>query len=566
MAGLTDFGGNFEERFILGSMARSQYAAVVRMRAQMLVNSLRSTRGRFELGARIFGSAFLALVWLGIGVGCGAVAHEIASDRSLNYLPMLLWPVLIMWQTLPLMLASTQENVDFSVLRRFPVSFGSYSLLYLSFGIFDPSSLMGGIALFGIWIGLVTAQGSLALPAAVALGVFGLFNFLLTRMIFIWIERWLAKRRSKEILGMVMLFLFLGLQLLNPALHRGSQHAASMNRAELMTAANMVGRVQRLFPPGMTGSEIDLAAKRRMVPAGSLLAGVVAYSTAVGLLLGLRLRAEYCGESLGEAPEAVKKQRARGGSLIEAAGTNASWLAGPLAAILVKELRYLSRSGVMLFSLVAPMIVLFAASGSLGGESSLLLRYMFPMAVAYGFLPLTRLVCNSLGGEGAGIQLYFLAPTPFHTVVLAKNILHVGLFGLQLLLVGTMVVFRFGLPAGQLAFATLCWLLFALPANLAAGNILSITMAYRMTLTRMSREQGSVGNGLMSLLIQMAIFAVGVAVYLPLAILGHAGWSIPVLLALAVLAVLFWLRVLGNVDRMVQVRREALMTALVRAA
>ena len=127
-------------------------------------------------------------------------------------------------------------------------------------------------------------------------------------------------------------------------------------------------------------------------------------------------------------------------------------------------------------------------------------------------------MCNSLGMEGAGIQLYFLSPTPFRSVMLAKNFLQAALFCAEAVAMASIVVFRFGPPEPTLIAATICWVLFALPANLAAGNILSITLAYRMTLTRLSREQGSVGNGLLSLVIQLIIFLVGVAVYVPLGV------------------------------------------------
>jgi hypothetical protein len=91
-------------------------------------------------------------------------------------------------------------------------------------------------------------------------------------------------------------------------------------------------------------------------------------------------------------------------------------------------------------------------------------------------------------------------------------------------------------------------------------------MAYRMTLTRMSREQGSAGNGLLSLLIQLLVFGVGVAVYLSLALKGHARLAAPVFLVLAAGGVIAWLRVLSNADRMAAGRKEALIQSLARAA
>ena len=56
------------------------------------------------------------------------------------------------------MLSTAQESVDFNFLLRFPVSFRSYVLLYLFFGLFDPSSLLGGMCMLGIWVGVVTAS------------------------------------------------------------------------------------------------------------------------------------------------------------------------------------------------------------------------------------------------------------------------------------------------------------------------------------------------------------------------------------------------------------------------
>lgn len=148
--------------------------------------------------------------------------------------------------------------------------------------------------------------------------------------------------------------------------------------------------------------------------------------------------------------------------------------------------------------------------------------------------------------------------------MLAKNIVHIMIFLVELALVSLIVAFRSGIPDFQILFLTLCWLLFAMPAQLAIGNILSITMPYRMNMTRMSREQGAAGNGLLSLLVEVLVFAVGVAVYLPLEIAGHAALAAPVLLLLAVGSIFFWLRTLGNAGAMVAARKEALVATLYR--
>ena len=424
--------------------------------------------------------------------------------------------------------------------------------------------------MLGVWIGVVTANPGLMFWITPALVLFALFNFLLTRMIFAWIERWLAQRRTREIFGIVTLFVFLCFQLLNPALH---SHAgmSSINRPALLHTLKIVQSVQAFFPPGLAGDAVAMASKGRHLAAGAFLGGVAFYAVVAGGLLALRLRAEFRGESFGEAPAHIHAtgRIPRAALQTNTAGSLPSgrrWLDGPVGAVLAKEIQYLSRSGVMLFGLLTPFVLIFAMGGPIRADRSVPIHFVFPIAIAYGFLPLTRQFCNSLGTEGAGIQIYFLSPTPFRSVMLAKNLLQIGLFCLELALVATLAVFRFGAPPPTLAIVTFCWVLFALPANLAAGNILSITLAYRMTLTRLSREQGSVGNGLLSLLIQLLIFLVGVAVYVPLVLTHHAILAGPLLLVLAAGSVLVWLRGLANVDGMVNRRREALIGTLVRPA
>ena len=568
------------ESRLLGPLAKAQLAAVLQMRWRMLINSLRSRVGKFELGARIFAAVFFGIVWTGVGVGCGAAAYLIAANHQFKFLPALLWPIFFMWQVVPILLSAAQESVDFNFLLRFPVSFRSYLLLYLSFGVFDPSSMLGAICLLGVWSGIVLSSPQLILWITAALAIFAVFNFLLTRMIFAWLERWLAQRRTREILGVLSFLLLISFQFLNPALH---SHGHAISRAATLHTLKVVQKVQQFFPPGMAGDAVAMAASGQSATALTFLSGLLLYAGVVGALLAMRLRAEFRGESFGEAPARAGNKRAiaaapRRGENIGSRSRQHSWLNGPIAGILVKELRYLSRSGVMLFGLITPLVLIvamgrgfsssFSGAGSGFGRVDGLspIHFIFPIAIAYGFLPLTRQFCNSLGTEGAGIQLYFLSPTPFRTVMLAKNLLQTGMFCMELVLVAFAAIYRFGAPPQTLAVATFCWVLFALPANLAAGNILSITLAYRMTLTRLAREQGSVGNGLLSLLIQLVIFAVGVAVYIPLTILHHAEFAAPVFLVLAAGSWLLWRRVLSNVDGMVAGRREALMATLVRPA
>lgn len=531
------------------------------MRWRMLLNSVRTRRGSFEVGARILSQFFFALIGVGIGLGLGFGAWQIASHHSPHMLAALFWPVLFFWQVVPITIASFQENTDLGIFLRFPVSFPAYALFYILFGLFDVGSLVGGIALTGIWVGASVARPDLAGWITLAVLLFAVFNVLLTRMIFSWIDRWLAQRKTREILGLVFLFLLLAAQLLNPAFYQHG-HQQEFNGAAIMQRFHAVEQVQNFLPPGLAASAIDSAHSGKPLAAGAELFFLALFASAAGALLGIRLHAEYRGENLGEAP----KRSARAAPARRR--PNRLQGSGPVAAVVEKELHYLMRSGVMLYGFLAPLIIVFLFSKGMPGSNGagLAREYALPLGVAYSFLGLTRFIYNNLGGEGAGIQLYFLSPTPFRKIMLGKNIVHTLIFLAELVLVSAIVVFRAGLPDAQILTLTLAWLIFAVPMQLAVGNVLSITMAYRMNMARMSREQGAAGNSLLSLVVQVAVFGVGVVVYAPLNATGYAGLAVPVLLLLSAGSIFFWLWTLSSAGKMVAARKETLVATLYRAA
>ena len=193
---------------------------------------------------------------------------------------------------------------------------------------------------------------------------------------------------------------------------------------------------------------------------------------------------------------------------------------------------------------------------------------MFPLALPlcmmYAQLGFTQVFYNNLGTEGAGIQLYFLSPTPIRTVLLAKNLLHAFLFGLVALVAAVLTGLRLGAPDGAVVAATVAWLLFSLPCNLAAGNIFSLRMPYRVNPGRISRQRGSQANALLSLLVQLGVLAVGAAVFSLCWFLDRMWLATPIFLTLAMGAVFVWRRVLGNADGLAYQRRDALMATLMK--
>ena len=554
----------------LSRLARTQYSALAAMRWQMFRNRLRSREGVFELGARVVGYLIYAGMGLGLGAGAGALAYGLTARAMWELLPGLFWGLFFIWQMIPVALASFQEQYDLSGLLRFPVSFSAFFLLYLVFGLMDISTLLGGLCCIGILVGVSAARPDLFATVALALAALAAFNILLARVILAWIDRWLSQRRTRELVSAAFMLFLLSLQLLNPALHE-KRRAGAKERAQEAKAYRQLGRemepwmrranaLQKWLPPGLAAEELTRAAGTGPRLAAGSLSLLGLYVLGAGGLLAVRLRAEYRGENLGDAPQQKREEKRSAGWLLDGAG--------PLSAVMEKELRTVMRSMPLIYSVGAPLFMviilgsLFHSNAPGGGH---LTSLALPLCVGYALLGSSQIIYNNLGGEGAGVQLLFLSPTPIRTVLLAKNLFHALLFSLVALLAGILASLRLGWPDATLLAATMAWVLFALPANLTVGNIFSLIMPHRMNLGRMGRQHASASSALLSMLVQFALLGVGAAVFVPSAYFGRLWLAVPIFLALAAGAVFAWLRVLRNCDAMANQRRETLMSVLAKA-
>jgi ABC-2 type transport system permease protein len=558
LAGLKDASNpELNSHGFASRLARQQYAALAWARFRMFAHSLRSKRGGMDFSAGILTYAIGAVIALGPSVGLGFGAWMALTHHHPLAITAESWAIFLVWQFLSAMApALAGQNPEMNHLLRYPLSFGSWVLLYLVYGLISPSSIIGGLWCTALWVGIGVARPDLLGWAALALSIFALFNLLLSRAVLAWVERWMAQRRTREILTVIFLCVAFAAQLLNPALyHHTRKLPFGLKQATVTRASNEIVQLQRYLPPGLASSSVLDPAHRRRSAGASALGALLLWMVGAGGVLIVRLQAESRGENLSEAP-----RRSAPVARTTARSRRRPGFSGPIAAVFEKDLRYLLRSGPMIYALATPpvMVFLFSSLYRQGSFASVPRGDALPLSLIWAFLGLTRLVYNNFGAEGAGIQCYFLSPTPARAVVLGKNALYLLLFAIEAILIAAMVVFRFGPPGSAVAAATIAWVLFAIPANFAAGNVLSILMPYRTSTTRMKGEPGSIGNTLLSMFIQFAILGIGVAVFLPFAVFDKEWLATPVLLALAALSTFVYVRILGNVDRMVEIHRESL--------
>jgi ABC-2 type transport system permease protein len=544
---------------------RGQFSAIARVRWQLFVNSMRTIRGRMEVVAR--GFTFLAFGMAGIvgSIGIAFAAWYFVYSGKVDWLPVLLWPVFLFWQLVPVMASAFTENVDSSNLLRFPLTFPSYFLIRIAYGSLDPSTVMGSLWLLGMTVGIGCASPVLFLSAAPVLLLFAIFNILLARMLFTWAERWLARRKSREILGVLFLFMVIGFQFIGPLVrHYGNRsHQPAVSRVFVEALP-----IERLTPPGLAGQTIAHSLRGDYASALGSFALLCGYTLVVLWLLNLRLRAQYRGENLSEAMARTAAPAARQQIRL---GWSIPGVPGPVSAVLEKEIHYLSRSGPTLFTLVMPVVVLLIfrlSPGKSDGAGGLLGRaadLAFPLGAAYTLLILTNLVYNSFGADAAGVQFYFVSPVRFREILLGKNFTHSLVLAVEMVLVWAGASLMYRPPPWEILLATVTGVFFALVVNLTAGNLLSVYAPKKIDLGALGRQRASQVTALVSLGIQAAVLGLCALAILLARAYHHIWLAAIIFVVLAGIAIVVYVLILNRIDAIALQRREAMITELCRA-
>jgi ABC-2 type transport system permease protein len=490
-------------------------------------------------------------------------AYLFIAEGKPELLAVLMWPVFVFWQVFPIMSTAFTNNPDSTGLLRFPLAYRNYFAVRLAYSAFDPATAVGSFWLLGILAGVTFAKPALLPWTILVLLAFAAFNLLFLQMIFAWVERWLAQRRTRELMGILFVLGILCFQLTGPLLaHFGRQ---ARHKAHGFVGA--VVPVQNILPPGLAADAIAQALYPHVMVAFSSMALLCAFVLIVGYCLHVRLRAQYRGENLTEVAAASTPPSDRSLRL----GWNLPGFGSPVAATIEKEVRYLMRSGPMLLTLVMPVFMLLifrfgamnpARGGSLLAHTPVM---AFPAAAAYTLLMLTNLAYNNFGADGGGIQFFFASPVPFREIVLGKNLTHAGVLILEMALAWIAVSILYAPPRLDITIATLAGLLFAAPVNFSAGNILSIYSPKKVDYSTFGRQRASQMIVLISLGVQISLIVVGMLAFWLARHYGSIWIATVILLALAAISLSVYHMILNRIDGLALQRRETLVAELCRA-
>ncbi len=545
-----------------GPSAAMQLSAVAWVRWRWFANSFRRKGGKSELVARIFMIPLYALLAIGPIVGTGAAGYLLVKHHTLGRLWILTWAVFASWTFLISARAVAPQEIDLSLLLRFPIRLRAYLMTRFMFGLLAPPNIVGTIALASATIGIGVAAPRLFPWAAMVFACYAFFMLLLLRVGLLWLDRFLAQRRTREIVGVLFALVFVSFQFLNiefqTRMRTGHLSPTMMRLEALRPALHVLHPVFAVLPPSLAATAVVKMNAGHTLAAVAALGGLLGFTAVVLWLFAYRLRAEFRGENFNEAPrrEAPGQQHEAERAEGKIAGGLAA-LSPAIAACVEKEVRYIVRGPSMVLTILTPLVLVGLYANRLGQS-----EYVLPLALAYTLVVMLPLLYNTLGPDAAGMQLYLLSPTPLRSVFLAKNLVNCVLIGLVSAVATVLAVWNHR-PRAEVAVATAFWFVAMLFINLSLGNSRSLYAPVKVDIGRIQRKQA---NSQFSMLVVLLTIAVSGGVgYLFLwgeHRIGFA-WIAPwPLLALAIGGFWLYARTLARIGRVTLSRRENLLEAL----
>jgi ABC-2 type transport system permease protein len=467
-----------------GVMEQVKLIAAVRWR--ILKNGLRRKNSRWDLIGMIFAGISSGALVIGLCVAFYFGAYEFLLTNRASWYALLYWGIFIWWQVLPIFVAGFGSTFEFATLLRFPLNLRAFYLLGLGYGLADFGAVAGILWILSMLAGAAMARPSV-LPLLILISLlFVMLNVTLERLVGSWLEKVLAKRKTRELFFGLFILSMVSLNFLNPILQRYGRSA----RPKLLQVLPYIS----WLPGSLAGEAVGGAANGIYfgVLVGTL--GLFAWLLVTSLFLWRRFAAQYAGEELSEgpAPSAARKKERK--AIVTREGSHL--LSPQVTAVALKEFRYLTRNGFAFLTLLLPpiMVLFFTMQfgrGSIMKEHAVGAATFFPGMMGYLILILVSPAYNVFAFEGKGIQTYYMAPVEFRNIFLGKNLFLVSLVAFELTLAMSFLLWRIGWPGTPLFIATVAGAAFAVTGQLAIANWSSLSFPKKMEIGKLKGQRNS---------------------------------------------------------------------------
>ena len=463
-----------------------QVRLVAGLRWRILKNGLRRKHNVWDLIGMIWVGVFGTSIVIGLGFAFFAGSYEFFSKNQPAWIGLLYWGLFLWWQVFPIFIAGFGSNFEFARLLRFPLSLRAFYLLGLGYGLSDFAAISSICWVFCMIAGAAFARIGIVPAMLLVSALFVLINVTLERLVGSWLEKLLAKRRARELFFGIFVLCMVSLNFLNPVFQRWG-NGMKPKFIEWIPYLSWL-------PGSLAGNTIGSAVASDLRGFATGFAGLLAWGVVTSTLLWRRFAAQYAGEEISEsaAPAVIARRQKKWAVATERPG----WISPPVAAMVMKEFRYLTRNGFAFLTLLLPpiMVVFFSfqfGPGSVLKQHSLKPSLFFPGMMAYLILILLSPAYNSFAYEGRGIQTYFMAPVRFRDVLLGKNLFLMGLVGFELAVSLALLTWRVGWPGTSMFVATVMAGAFAVLGQLAIANWSSLSFPKKMEIGKMKGQRNS---------------------------------------------------------------------------
>jgi hypothetical protein len=538
-----------------------QIRLVAGLRWRILGNNLRKKHNQWDLIGMIFIGVFATLFVLGLCLAFYFGAYSFLSGGHEAWMAFLFWGIFLFRQLVPIFTAGFGAGFEFRTMLRFPLSQRAFYLIGLAYGLADFAAVASSCWLIAMIIGAARAKPTV-LPTMIAISaLFLLMNITLERMIGSWLERILARRRTREIFFAVFILIAVSLQFLNPLLQRYGRAAQPWVRHVLPYLS--------VFPPSLAGRAIAGAAQGHSADVLLGAAGISAYALLFSVFLWLRFATQYRGEELSEtaAPaRAVVRPTSRAAEQSDALGL----LTPQVSAVLRKEFRYLTRNSFAFFLLIMPPVFVllfttqFAGRHPTATKHPVSTEFFFPGMMAYLILILMAPAYNSFAYDGKGIQTFFTSPVSFREVFLGKNLLQVAMLTFELTLSMAAFSYLVGLPSLPVLVATLAAIIFNITGQLAIANWSSLSFPRKLNFGQMRGQRQSGMAVLVSFATQILLGGISAPILFMSRWTGNAWLPAEVFAFLAAAAMAGYTSSLDPLAVLAEKKKESLIDALSR--
>ena len=538
-----------------------QIRLIAWLRWRVLRNSISNKNRRLDLIGLIFSGFFSLLFVIGVTFGFFFVTKALFEKHLEPLFGLVFLALLVWWQSFPILLAGFAPQFPFRTLLRFPVNLSTFYLIGMAYGLADSAALAALVWMLAMLAATLVAQPFAAPVLLLVCVLFTVLNVTMERLLGAWVEKLLAKRKTREIFFTLFILAMVSLQFLNPLMQR-------YGRSLLPIVRRWVPYLW-LLPSSFAGDSVAQFAGHHWSTAVLKLGGLAVYTAIFTALLWMRYTQLYSGEELSEGVAPTRKEK-RAALTAEDTRDTVTFLPPQVLAVFRKELLYLKRNTFLFFGLIFPPMMLLFFSVQFAGPHPTAFKkgvppdLFFPGMMAYLVLILIAPSYNCFAYEGKGIQTYFTAPARFREILLAKNLMTISILLLEIVLCVTLVGWRVSLPTTPVLFATLAAVVFSIVGQLTIANWASLSYPRKIEFGKMQGQRNSGMSVLILLGVQILFGGVSTLVLFSGRWSGNPWLPAEIFTVLAAAALGGYFSSLEAFTQLAEKKKEILIDALCR--